>query len=100
MMRSTNVTKDAINKTNIGILTSFLMWLRNNETLKLEATRTKVVASPKVIALTTLLVTAKSGHKPSNATNAWLFFHRPFPIIFLYSCITRLLYQFAGFTMR
>ena len=30
----------------------------------------EVVANPKVIAFTTLFVTAKSGHKPSKATNA------------------------------
>ena len=38
----------------------------------LEATSTKVVAKPKLIALVMLIVTARSGHKPNKATNAWL----------------------------
>ena len=99
-MRSTIVTKEAINKTKIGILTSFLMWLRNNETLRLEATNTNVVAKPKLIALVTLLVTARSGHKPNKATNAWLLFQRPFLLIFKYSCIRLLLYQQVSFAIH
>ena len=82
MIRSTKVTNDAINKTKIGILTSFLIWLRNKDTVRLEATSTKVVAKPKLIALVMLLVTARSGHKPNKATNAWLLVQSPFLIIF------------------
>ena len=69
-------------------------------TLRLEATNTNVVAKPKLIALATLLVTARSGHKPNKATNAWLLFQRPFLLIFKYSCIRLLLYQQAGFAIH
>jgi hypothetical protein len=64
------VTKEAISSTKIGIRTSLRMVLRKIETVVLEATNTKVVASPKLIELVILLVTANSGHKPNNATKA------------------------------
>ena len=49
---------------------------------KLYFVSTKVVAKPKLIALVMLLVTARSGHKPNKATNAWLLVQSPFLIIF------------------
>ena len=51
-------------KQRLESLLLFLIWLRNKDTVRLEATSTKVVAKPKLIALVMLLVTARSGHKP------------------------------------
>jgi hypothetical protein len=55
------------------------------EIVTFDAMRTKVVAIPKPIALTTFVVTAKSGHRPRSATNAWLLSQSPFLAIFEYS---------------
>ena len=83
MSNSTIVTKEAISKTKIGIRTSFEIWFRKMEIVVFEAIKTKVVAKPSAIALTTLFVTASSGHRPNSATKAWLLFHKPFFAIFI-----------------
>jgi hypothetical protein len=51
--------------------------LRISDTDVLEHTSTMMVATPRPMALTTLPVTASSGHRPNNWTMAGLFFHRP-----------------------
>jgi hypothetical protein len=53
---------------------------RMSETVVLETTNTKSVATANPSALTVEAVTASNGHSPNNWTSAGLFFHSPLSV--------------------
>ena len=72
------VTKAAMTITKIGMRTSSRTLSRMAATAALLAVSTSRVARPRPRALTTVLLTASSGHRPSNCTKPGLLVQRPF----------------------
>ena len=75
--RSITVTRAAMMSTNTGMRISFGTKLRTPDTAPLEAAITSVVATPSDSALTTLLLIASSGHRPSSCTSPVFCLMRP-----------------------
>src|SRR5690606_19130711 len=63
--------------TNAGSRTDSLTKFRIRETDRFEPINTNSVARPRPMALTTVLVTASSGHNPRTCTRAGLLCQRP-----------------------
>ncbi len=71
------VVKVAMIKTKQGSLATSGICRRNSEIMRLEPTNTKPLASARPKPLTTLLLTASNGHKPSSCAQAGLLLSTP-----------------------
>ena len=78
LMRSSNVvTVDAMINTYIGILIELSSNGLSSDVEQLATTSVISVAIPNPIPLMALLLTARSGHRPSNLTSAGFSDHKP-----------------------
>ena len=80
---SITVTMAAMIITKAGRRTASVTYWRISDTQMLEPISTTRVARPRPRALTTVPVTASSGHRPRICTVAGLLFHSPSMLIFL-----------------
>ena len=71
------VTIEAMINTKTGSRISLRTKPRISETIVFDSTSVISVAMPRPKPLTTVLVTASNGHRPSNCTSATLLAHRP-----------------------
>ena len=76
-----HVTAAAIIMTNVGRRIAAGVTFLIIDTKAFEATKTKIVAKPKPIELTTEFDTPNKGHSPNSCTNAGLLSHKPLRVI-------------------